>query len=728
MATIKEAIEYAKRSPESAFATELRKRIESGQMNKELKAAGLPVPTTKPVAAESNPGVVSRVKSELSKRSEKIGETVSSINEDTPVLQTSLDIANQVVGAPLAAAYEALPQGVQDLGDKAGEAFGNTISSLTDYISDSPKLQKFVMDNPDKAKQLEDVFGLVASGSELVGNAAALTAAPASLSKTTSTASRVARNTAQNASNAVSNTVNAVTQSAPVAAARGLVSNIADRVPRAAGRLKDAAIESAEKSKRISSSTPKVAEAMKVNVPDEIIAASDNVTDAVAAKQRKEVVRIASTQKPDGVPTRPGIVGGEAAADQYKRLDAQRKAVGKQIGEEAEKLSQQGAVSISDKLAQTDDILSRNGVVRELQDNGSVKLGRGSSSFTDEQLGYMQKLYNVARETGEAMTPREIYAKTQLFSKLKREAQAAKVVDVIVDLGDGNTSNLFDVFGKGFTDKLEEVSPRIRELNRQYAPYRKLIDDLDDSIFKSGDFNISDTVDPAKIAQTSLRRIFSDAQSAATYDAIASAMDKAARELGYKGASPAELVRFATQLRKVFPESIPETSFTGIQANLPGLVDAVKSIGAPNLADQQKAIKALFGIDEVPVKNSTPTSKRTSSALPGFVRVGGQTKDVTRFVNKTNPYSKAASYLDNADRAPIDIFIDAVQNKKPISKALSQQVDNIIEAINESVGSRIINPNATDLSKIRQLSLLKDADRELTKKAVSKGLPKQNKK
>jgi len=41
MANIQEAIQYAKLNPNSAFANELKSRIESGAMNNELKAAGL---------------------------------------------------------------------------------------------------------------------------------------------------------------------------------------------------------------------------------------------------------------------------------------------------------------------------------------------------------------------------------------------------------------------------------------------------------------------------------------------------------------------------------------------------------------------------------------------------------------------------------------------------------------------------------------------------------------
>lgn len=147
-----------------------------------------------PAQPEQSTGA-NRFTKELADRSSKIAETVSNIGADTPVLQTSLDIANQVVGAPAAAVYKALPQSVQDFGTKAGEVAGKTVAKLTDFISDSPMLQKFVTENPEKARQLEDVFGAIKSSSELVGNAAALTGAPKVLSNTTDTLTRLAGNT-----------------------------------------------------------------------------------------------------------------------------------------------------------------------------------------------------------------------------------------------------------------------------------------------------------------------------------------------------------------------------------------------------------------------------------------------------------------------------------------------------------------------------------------------------
>lgn len=133
--------------------------------------------------------------------------------------------------------------------------------------------------------------------------------------------------------------------------------------------------------------------------------------------------------------------------------------------------------------------------------------------------------------------------------------------------------------------------------------------------------------------------------------------------------------------------------------------------------NQKRFVKDLTAkVDKLLKDNKV--AKPKGNVMGGFVRIGGEVKDVSRMVDKSNPYSKAASLLDDTDRAPIDTFLDAVNNKKPITKDLITKVDSVIELINNEVGKQLINPNGTDLSKVKQLSLLKDADRELTKKAI----------
>lgn len=61
MADIKQALQYAQQNPNSEFATELRRRIESGQMNNELKSAGFPEYTGTSTMSQKEQGYFSRV-------------------------------------------------------------------------------------------------------------------------------------------------------------------------------------------------------------------------------------------------------------------------------------------------------------------------------------------------------------------------------------------------------------------------------------------------------------------------------------------------------------------------------------------------------------------------------------------------------------------------------------------------------------------------------------------
>ena len=166
--------------------------------------------------------------------------------------------------------------------------------------------------------------------------------------------------------------------------------------------------------------------------------------------------------------------------------------------------------------------------------------------------------------------------------------------DIMVGTPDGQMS-LFNVFRDVYSDSLEHLSPEIKALNRQYRGLRTFIDDIEGSIVKTGKFETNKNVDPSEYAQTNLRRLFSESSSAADYRAIADEMDRASRSLGYAGAKPEDLARFAYEIRKIYPETTPRTGFEGgIKANIGGVVDAVLKAGKADLSDQQKALRRLF--------------------------------------------------------------------------------------------------------------------------------------
>ena len=72
-------------------------------------------------------------------------------------------------------------------------------------------------------------------------------------------------------------------------------------------------------------------------------------------------------------------------------------------------------------------------------------------------------------------------------------------------------------------------------------------------------------------------------------------MDSASRGLGYKGASPKVVAEFAQEMRKLFPETIPKTGLTGsLKLGVGDILESISKTGAPNLTDQQKAVRELI--------------------------------------------------------------------------------------------------------------------------------------
>jgi len=291
---------------------------------------------------------------------------------------------------------------------------------------------------------------------------------------------------------------------------------------------------------------------------------------------------------------RPEIVAGRAAEDQYKIIEKERKTIGSQIGEAVNKLSKDVKVPMRTRFAELDSVLEQQGI-RPTYDTRGISLDFSGTKYTPAERKRIQELYELATEGGDTLTPRQIYDKDQLFSKLQRESRMEGVGDIIVDTQNGNQS-LFRVFRDIYSNALDEVSPDdIRALNKQYRAFVTLQDDIENSIIKSGKYETTKNIDGAQFAQTNLRRLLSDAQSAADYREIVAEMDRVSRALGYQGANPEDLITFATELRRLYPEVVPPTGFSGgIRTGISDIAGEVLKLGAPDTADKQKALKALI--------------------------------------------------------------------------------------------------------------------------------------
>lgn len=388
----------------------------------------------------------------------------------------------------------------------------------------------------------------------------------------------------------------AVPDNALVQGTKQKATELAERVPRFVGRVTEATQEQALKAEKIRTATPQVAKALKVDLPEKYI---NTVTQADPATKAayKRVLDIADeTPKTVGVKTNPTIVGGELAGKQYEMIEKQRKAIGTAIGEEVKKLGLDKArVDMRVGLSQVDDVLS--------EPEQGIKIGKEgkltfAGKYTPAERARIQELYTMARESGDILTPTQVRDMDQLFSKLQRETRMEGVGDLRVDVN-GQNMSMFRVFRDIYANQLENLSPKLRKLNSQYRNLVTLIDDIEDSIIKTPNFNVTKSTDPAEFAKVNLRRIFGEAQSSPVYEAIADEMDTIARQLGYSDAKPKDIAAFAQEIRELYPESVPRAGFSGgIMSGLGDILKTVSEAGKADVVDQRKALRAILEATE----------------------------------------------------------------------------------------------------------------------------------
>jgi len=516
--------------------------------------------------------------------------------------------------SPVSTAVQTVGTGIGFLGDVLGAGIGSAIKAVTpdDIERSAVEKAKELVATPMGQKAMEAISGGMesyqswkqanpkdAANLEAVVNIAsllpverAITGSTRGLNRLSQSLSRVTPDVPPTGTPPLGG----IPTPPPSTAQRGLAglgTEMLERIPRAGKRAKEALEEAAEKSVRMEDATPAVREAIKSNVNDKIINTIKQA-DIPTVQDYKKMVDLAESDT--GVlrmKKRPSVVAGESAASQYDLIDKARKDVGKQIGEATRNLNKTDVVDV--------DTNRINQVLRSLgvEDVEGGKLVFGSSTrISKAQRAKVQELFDLVEEGLENPTPFAVWNKDQLFSTLQREARFEKLGEMMVDLPEGGATDVFSAFRNIFSDSLEAVSPEIRALNKQYRPLRTLIDDLESSIFKTPGYEAVKATDPADFAKINLRRILSEAQSATAYDEIVKQMDSVARSLGYKGSNPADLIAFAEELKKIFPDTIPATGFAGgINLGLRGLLEKSLEVGKPGLKDQQNALKKL--LDEV---------------------------------------------------------------------------------------------------------------------------------
>lgn len=379
--------------------------------------------------------------------------------------------------------------------------------------------------------------------------------------------------------------------------ASGLVQKareFAQRIPRAARRAAEVVDDAAEIAKRRQTAPPSVVSALDEGISTETIDFVSSFDDATRAKA-VEMLDLAEAGRGAKLPQ---TIPGEIAGTQLDLVDTQRRAIGQQIGEFSDSLPTQ-KTDILPTLRNLRITLDRNGI-RPFTDGIRFE----NKSISPKQQKVIQEMYDLATQSTE-LSPKQIHQMDQLFSKLQREARFDGVDDVFITVPTETGSkevNIYKVFRDIFSQRIDEIAREtgradILQLNRDYRALRNLQDNVESTIVKQSRLE-GVNVDPSESASVALRRLFSNAQSRAEYQEVYDQLDAMSRSLGYDGARADTLMDFyLTDMKPLYPESVPKASFEGgIRGAVSGLIEKVTEAGAPNVKDQQKALRELLSV------------------------------------------------------------------------------------------------------------------------------------
>lgn len=377
-----------------------------------------------------------------------------------------------------------------------------------------------------------------------------------------------------------------------VMAARQAGEEAVSRVGRVAQRGQQAVTEAADKARRIAAAPKNVRPAIRVGIADDVVelAIQANSQTKDAMRQMVQIAQQGSKRAGEG----PGQVAADAAVQQLRVIESAKRDIGAKIGEASRSLPQAHNIDIRPATEALDSVLSQNGIVRQADGTFIFQ----NKSITPEQRKVVENLYRLATED-QTLSAQQVHQMDQLFSKLQRQANVIDKVDnIFVDVptpdGQVTKANIFKVFRDVFGKQLDELSPDMRSLNQEYRKLVNLVDDIESGIAKTPGF---ETLASDNFAESGLRQMFGRGVKSEQLVQLYDVMDTTARSLGYDGARADDLYRFAIELNRVFPETVPPTSLEGnLSTSLMNTLGRIAGAGRVTPADEQAAMRALVGL------------------------------------------------------------------------------------------------------------------------------------
>lgn len=598
MADIKQAIEYAKQNPNSQFATELRRRIETGQLDKELTDAGL-------LQKQPERGIVATIKDIPS----DIIETGKNV---VGAIKGGYDTAKEAVQQSETGELSIPSAGAKMLGavgSGVAKGFGDIITG-TGKIVASPALEQTIskkvqdvitpiVSNPQIQSVINKYESLPIEQKTIIDSALGITEGLTTLlggefgniaKKGIQTGIKTAEELASKGiSTLESKTGNLVAKGKElVSSATSKASELAQatelsRIPSRIQTNIQSKIATEKAIKSLPSETAKIAVRDGIDIID--VRQLENIKNTVDKKLAKELIDTVKQTQAGSLVKDPIEVVGKPIAKRIKELDIQANKIGQQLNDVSQNL---GVVT---KQELTDAVFNKLKSVSGLKglklDNGKLDFSGTtiSSSFTKTDRQAIQNAFTQATKWGNGQKAHKF--RQELFEILDGKKKSLENIT-------GTQEKGLQAIRQGLADVLESKNPQYKALNKSYASITKPLTELRKMIKASG--NVSEDILDMN-AGILARRLSSTSISQGQLRSVLQALDKVT------GGTTKESVESLQDLYNIlnrYYDIAPRTGFAGqtksaIDSSMSTIAkNAIKNVAGESVAVRQKALESLL--------------------------------------------------------------------------------------------------------------------------------------
>ena len=574
MADIRQALELAKSNPDSPFASELRKRIESGKLNVELQSSGI-----QPVAPSEDSGFFSNVSESFKKRVEKGSDAiVSNQSLGNKILQTvgqgagfvgdvvsELPIIKQITGLA--------GKGISALSETAPiKAVGEAISPVTQKAVET--WESLPEDTRKNLEAVVNIGSLIPIGKGAVGGV-------------------------KGAIKAGEKVVDIAT---PIVKGTGNIIGSTYKTAKTLGTgIKELAISTAKGTKNIP-------ERIATNVAEKQVTrnaikslptqtARKAVENGVDIKDIKSIYSIPKSQKPVArkllqniedfesgkTKIRPEETIGKPMIARIKELESTRGKVGNKLGKVADSL---GEVSNKESFPVVFKELKKVSGLNGLTVNKKGVLDFSNTGLTTaETLADRKAIQNIFNSAVKGGTGKQKHLlRQELFEVLGGKKKSLTNLTATQE-------KAYEAIRKGLSNVLDTKNTSYKALNKQYATLSRPLQDIRKFLKDTG--GLDDDILNMK-AGILARRLTSNAPSGVDIKAALRAMDKATKVAGKSQLKIEGLQDLYNTLNKYYDiaggTTIEKAVQTGVEKATGGITETLLNV-ASEFAGKTKAVQ-----------------------------------------------------------------------------------------------------------------------------------------